>query len=400
MSGLIPDRYVVPLTGTGKKRCDKFLEMISNNENRIFITNYESLSVKGFFEIAERWKPEVLVLDESHKCKDVKTLRTKLATKLADIAIHKYILTGTPVLNSPMDLFAQFRILDGGALFGKNFYQFRHHYFYDKNAGMNKFAYFPDWQIKKGAIEAINMKVYQVAMRVTKDECLDLPPLVNQVVYVEMSNEQRKIYDEMKKHFITFLNGQAVVAELAIVKALRLQQIVSGFVKSEKGEEIALENNNRINALSELLEDTTQASKVIVWAVFKKNYEEIKKVCKKLKLEYVEVHGDVSASQKDEAIRRFNEDENVRVYIGHPGSGGIGVNLTVSNVSIVYTRSFSLEQSLQSESRNHRGGSEIHKKITRIDIVTPDTIDELVMESLRNKESISEKVLQQIKFQN
>jgi SNF2 family DNA or RNA helicase len=81
------------------------------------------------------------------------------------------------------------------------------------------------------------------------------------------------------------------------------------------------------------------------------------------------------------------------VLIGHPGSGGIGVNLTASSVSIFYSRGFSLEHDIQAEARNYRGGSERHDKITRIDLVAPGTIDEEVVRKLHAKQTISDVIL-------
>jgi SNF2 family DNA or RNA helicase len=116
-----------------------------------------------------------------------------------------------------------------------------------------------------------------------------------------------------------------------------------------------------------------------------------------MKIEYVELTGDTREEDRGRNVDTFQNSPTCRVLLGNPQSGGIGVNLTASDISIYYSRNFSLEAELQSQARNHRGGSEIHKKITRIDLVTPGTIDELVMQSLEAKEEIGEKLITQIK---
>jgi len=133
-----------------------------------------------------------------------------------------------------------------------------------------------------------------------------------------------------------------------------------------------------------------------VWAVFKENYNDIREVCEKLKLDYVEVTGEVSQKNKMLAVERLNNDPKCRVLIGHPGSGGIGINLVAANHTIFYSRSFSLEYDIQAEARNYRGGSEQHEKVTRIDLVTPNTIDEQVLKALASKKNIGYQVLKEM----
>ncbi len=394
----IDPKKVLVLQGSQIQRCKQLSKAIDTDPERIVVTNYESLLMKDLFEALQYWHPEALVLDESHKCKDPKSKRTKAATILSDQIRYKYILSGTPILNTPMDIFSQFRIMDGGASFGKNFFGFRAEYFYDKNAGMPRDKYFPDWRIRPGSLERINAKIFEKGMRVTKEECMDLPPLVRQEISVEMVSEQARIYREMKKDLVTYLGDKACVATLALTKALRLMQIASGFVKLEDGSVVRIKDNPKKAALKELLEELTPHHKVIVWAVFKENYEQIREVCGELGIQYVEVHGDIPTQEKFKNVDRFNADPECRVFLGHPGSGGIGINLVVASYSIFYSRSFSLEHDLQAESRNHRGGSKEagHSKITRIDLLASNTIEGEVVKKLANKEEISESLLRSI----
>jgi SNF2 family DNA or RNA helicase len=148
-----------------------------------------------------------------------------------------------------------------------------------------------------------------------------------------------------------------------------------------------------MEALSELLSELTPHSKVLVWSVWRENYAQIRAVCERLGLKFVEVNGAVSERDRVAAVEAFNTDPTIRVFSGHPGSAGIGINLVSASYSIFYSRNFSLEQSLQAEARNHRGGSEIHEKITRIDLVCEGTIDELITEKLNTKQAISDTLL-------
>jgi hypothetical protein len=396
-------RQATGLVGTQVKRIDKLTDQGwrgSIPQGHIFVTNYESLNMETLFGHLTDWEPEVIVYDEAHYLKSVKAKRTKQAIRLSDKAKYRYALTGTPILNTPMDIFGIYRTLDCGETFGRNFVGFRNRYFYDKNAGMNRQNYFPNWVVKPGAEEDISHRMSVSSLHVSKDECLDLPPLVKKAVPVPLSPEQEKAYKSMEKDLIAFIQDRASVAQLALTKALRLLQIATGFVgvedmEGEKGVHV-FKKNPRKEVLRELLEELTPKHKVIIWSVFKINYDDIRSVCTDLGLEYAEVHGEVSAKRKDAAVRRFEEEESCRVFFGHPAAAGIGINLTSASYSITYSRSFSYAEDVQAEARNYRKGSEKHQKITRIDLFAPGTIEEKVMDALRQKKDISLKVLKEL----
>ena len=391
---------VTPLQGTGKKRLKTFEDVSRRTPNHVFVMNYESLLMKPLYSAIQDWRPEVIIFDESHKLKNIQAKRTKAAIKLSDLARFVLILTGTPILNTSLDLFTQFRCMDP-AIFGKKLYFFRDRYFQDANAmWKGKQSYFPNWQPRPGSYEELHKKISDVSMVVKKEECLDLPPLVRQVVSVELSPEQKKLYIQMSKELVAFMDGGIATASIALVKALRLMQIASGFltIEDEDGSsrEVKMKKNPRRDAVKELLSDLTPNHKVIIWAVFKDNYETLRSVCNELKIGCVEVHGAISSKEKDLAVSRFNTEPDCRVFIGNPSAGGIGINLISASYSIFYSRSFSLEDDLQAQARNYRGGSEIHKSVTRIDICAEGTIDETVAQKLANKEKISEQILHNI----
>ena len=391
------------LSGSGKERVQIINELTPDN---ILITNYEALNMPLVFEALKKFLKQdtsCLVLDESHKIKDSTAKRTKRAIELSDITTYRYLLTGTPILNNLMDIYSQFRVLDRGERFGSNFFTFRARYFEDKNKFMPRERHFPNWQPIRGADQRIKELIMPVSMHVEKSQCLDLPPLVRKVISVPLSPEQKRLYDEMKRDLVASITLDGVgerhsIAELAVTKALRLQQIVSGHLRIQDEETneastILIKDNPRKEALRELLENLAPNHKVLIWAVFHANYDDIRAVCEGLQIGYVEINGLVK--DKDAQAHKFRTDDKVRVLIGHPGSGGIGLNLVEASYMIYYSRSFSLEYDIQSEARNYRGGSEKHESITRIDLVTHASIDELVFKALASKQAISHSVLKE-----
>ena len=388
------EQNVVVLEGTARERMGLYEKAPKDS---IFIINFEGISrIKPILEKIMYNPPQVLVVDESHKAKAPTSLVSKTLQKLSkqmegQPIHHKYILTGSPILNNEIDIWSQYMILNQGKTFGSNFFAFRNKYFYDKNKYIQH-LHFPKWCFIPSKEAEFKKKLEETSVQAKKEECLDLPDLVRVRVDVPMTKEQAETYKDMKEDFIAFIKGKTATAPLALTKALGLQQIVSGFVKTDDGTVVEFKDTPRQTALEALLEDLAPQGKVIIWAVFHKNYDVIRSVCNKLKLKYVELSGEAK-EDRFESVKAFQEDESVRVLIGHPGSGGVGVNLTAAKYSIWWSRSFSLEHEIQATARNYRGGSEVHNKITRYDLVTPKTLDETVMQALENKKDLAERLL-------
>jgi SNF2 family DNA or RNA helicase len=389
----IPANKIMVLSGSGARKAEKVRH--HKDYQCVFIVNYDALLNEDLLEAIKEWGPEVLICDESQRLKNPTAKRTKALIKLSKIAHYRYIMSGTPLLKSPLDLYSQFLIMDRGETFGDSFFRFRLRYFVDKNAHMPKQRHFPNWVFHEEKRAGFNKAVDRHTMSVRKQDCLSLPPFVRQEVFVDLGPEQKKAYNELKKHFIAFLNGEACSAPLAITKALRLQQVVTGHLPMDDGNVVVFEENPRAKALEELLEDLHEEHKIIVWCGFKEDYRISRDTCERLGIKYVELHGGIPQKVRQESVDLFNAANDTRVLIANPRAVGIGINLVSSDISIYYSRTFSLEDSLQSEARNYRSGSEIHEKITRIDIIAQGTIDEDIIEALRNKKEVG---LQTFKF--
>lgn len=389
----IPQRDILVLYGSGAHR----LSQLENTPNySVVICNYETLLMDKVFEVLKSWSPEIMIADESHRIKNSRAQRTRRAIALSATAKFRYILSGTPILQNSLDIYPQFEFLDHGATFGKNFFTFKNRYFRDANRELrlrSKHVTWPKWvpiQSKEGEL---NEKIMRSASVVRKEDCLDLPPLLRVTHEVELSKPQAKAYKEMKDDFITFINSKAFTAQLAITKALRLQQIVSGFLMDAEGRAHTFEDTPRDRALEELLEDLTPNHKVIVWACWRSNHESIGKLLDKMGVKHRLLLGDMSGPERDKSIQDFRTDDEVRVLVGSQGAGGIGINLVEASYCVYYSRNFSLEHDTQSEARNYRGGSEIHDKITRIDITARGTIDQEISKALAAKQDLSDRLI-------
>lgn len=401
---------IVPLVGTAKKRVRDFLDSIKApppnmlsqtpivRKKRVWITNYEALLMEELFNGFMSAGLNVMVLDESHRIKNPTAKRTRQALRLGKIAAHRYILTGSPILRSIEDIYTQIAFIDPN-VFGKNFYAFRHTYMWDANRNMPKLKYFPDWRAKPGAEAAINRKIKDISFSAKKSECLDLPPFLRKRVEVEMTLDQSKAYHEMKKQFITYVRSgdaeRAVVAELAITKTLRMRQILSGFVPTAESDGLhhVFRDCPRLMACCDILEDVCVKEKVIVWCEFRENYSMLAAKLLTLGIPFRLLVGDQTEKEREKAIWDFRNDPEVKVLISNPGAGGIGINLVEASHMIYYSRSPSLEHDIQSEARAYRGGSEVHEKVTRWDLVCAETLDDVVLDALLNKKSIGDAIV-------
>ena len=384
-------KVIQVLEGTKKQR----IEQLNEPGKKIFIINYEGVGrIKDIqIEMLKR-KWGIMILDEAQRIKNHKAAQTKAVLKIGKKAKYRYVATGTPILNSMMDIFTIYLFLDGGVLFGENFYSFQNRYFIDENArwkGSPK--YFPNWVARPGSDNEVQKKIYSCADRKLKEDCLDLPDKVFEKHYVEMDKEQIRMYQQIKTELITYFESEAVVASTALTKILRLNQITSGFIKIEGDEgETALRDisDTKIKALQELVADIVPA-KVIIWAFFRNDIKRIQEAL--AKYNPVTIYGGTSNDARKHAIEDFQNDERCKVFIGQQRACGLGITLTAASYAIYFSQGYSLEDRLQSEDRCHRAGSEKHNKITYIDLVCRDTVDEVILDALRGKEDFAAGIL-------
>lgn len=385
----IPLPNVKILVGPGVKR-EKMLSTVGND---IVITNYETVQMGKVYEyIFREWKPRVIVWDESQKLKDPTTSRYKKMVPLADISAYRFLMSGTPIANSLMDVFGQFRCLDLGKRFGKNFYAFRKIFFQDKNAGMPRGRYFPKWVVKDEYLEFFSKAIAEVASQADKSECLDLPPLLKVEVPVTLQGEQLRVYEQMRKNFVAELDGCMTVAEFAMTKVLRLRQIISGYILNDENDEVKfVKENAKLSALSDTLEQIGLDS-VIIWTNFRATYKQIFKLCEQLGRKPCMLTGDQLLDEKNDSINGFTSGVYDTI-IANLAAGGPGVNLQKAKYAIYYSHSYSLLEYTQSEGRNYRGGSDIHDKVVHYHIIAKGTIDEVVIAALMRKQSVADAIL-------
>lgn len=357
---------------------DNKLELLQNDIADFVIMNYESVRVLE--EPLHQWvdSDTMIIADESTKIKNPDAKRSKALIKLGFLTKYKIIMTGTPVTQHAHDLFTPFLFLDSGETFG-----LRYDTFLDKYFWKNGYKLIPN----RDSLEQISNRMYTKSLRFLKKDCLDLPDKIYVNRNVELPKYNREKYNEMVRYAITEIeNSERVTAAIILVQLLRLSQITSGFVVDVGHNAVNFSDNPKLDALEDILEETE--GKVIIWARFQQDIKNILAICGKLEIEAVSIWGEIPEEERSKNVRKFQTDENTKVIVGTPQTGGLGINLTAASTVIYYSNSYSLQDRLQSEDRTHRAGQ--INKVTYIDILAKNTIDVGIRKILKEKKNIAD----------
>jgi len=360
---------------------------------RLFVVNVEAFSSVDRVVTActtfLKSAPTLMVVDESTKLKSHTTARTKAVMKLAPLAAVRRIATGLVTPQSPMDLFSQFAFLDPAILGFRTFAGFRSTY------AITRKEHFPGarWPVEVIVgfrnLEQLAKLIEPYSYRVHKEDCLDLPEKIYTTRDVPMSAEQARAYKELKQFATTKLEGEAHVTAVSVItQILRLHQLLCGHLVDEQ-QEVHEVPEQRTRVLMDVLAE--HDGKAVIWVSYEHS---LKKIQKLLEKEYGE--GSVATfwggnrSERLDEETNFKTDPRCRFMIATPGAGGMGNTWTVADLVVYYSNSYDLEQRVQSEDRTHRIGQS--KSVTYVDLVTRGTVDEKILQALRNKINLSAQI--------
>lgn len=417
---------------------------------KILAMNVEALTTAKGYEMAKNFLMAfrtLMVIDESTVMKNHKAIRTEKILALGKHAPYRRVLTGTPVTQSPLDVYTQFAFLDEYIFkYTQSYYGFKARYcelledpgsmeglpshLVGQIYALRKIRQTPRGRtVQMEMKDAEGRKMYRnldelqkiiapYSFRVLKEDCLDLPPKIYQKRYVDLSPNQEKLYTQLRKDMMAEFNGRQMTTQLALTKMLRLQQIIGGFfcpdpeiMLDEDGElilpdkkrapivQVIDKKNPRVESFLDFVQESS--GKVLGWARFR---AEIEAIVGRINEEFGEGYaaplyggsgGNVSEFRQ-KAIHSYENETLPAVLIGNPQAKGVSRGQTMVRGSSVvyYSNSFSLEDRLQSEDRAHRigqtGGDRNHVLYT--DFEAPNTIDGKVIAALRSKKDVADMV--------
>lgn len=369
------------IVGTPKQR-----KVALQKDADIYIVNRENLPWL-VEQSSPYFKWDMVVIDELSSFKSWQSKRFK-----AFMAMRPYMkrivgLTGTPSSNGLMDLFAEFKVIDGGERLGRFIGEFRSRYFEEgRRNGNIVYEYIPmDY-----AECQIQDKISDITISMKALDYLDMPELISTKKLVRMTEKEKEKYSQFKKEYVlSELDGLEVTAANAASLTNKLVQLSNGAVYSDDHSVVAL-HEQKLDALEDILE-SANGEPVLVAYWFKHDLARILGRLEKLK-----VKSRVLKTEED--IREWNKG-NVSVGLLHPAGAGHGLNLQKGGHHLVwFGLTWSLELYQQTNARLWRQGQESETVVIQ-HIVTEGTIDEEILKALENKDAQQERLIEAVKAQ-
>ena len=319
---------------------------IINSGAEFIIINYDGVEIvkdeiiNGGFDL--------FIVDEATHYKNAQTKRWKTLNKIIGENDWLWMMTGTPAAQSPVDAYGLAKLVNPMAV-PRFFGSWR-------DMVMWKVTQFK-WKPKETAKDTV-FRALQPAIRFTKDECLDLPDMVYTKRFIEMTGQQKKYYETLRKRLVMQVAGEGVTAANAAIALNKLLQISAGAVYTDDGDTVQFDIKNRYQVLREVIDESSK--KVLIFVPFKHT---IDLLIGKLTSDGVTseiIRGDVPASKRTDIFARFQNDPDPKVLVIQPQAAAHGVTLTAANTVVWWGPTSSLETYAQANARVHRSG-QTHK---------------------------------------
>lgn len=376
------------LLGDKKKR----LKALNELENwpfkalRIAVINYESTHRDGIFEALAAYKPDLIVCDESQRIKNPSAAQSKALHKLGDAAPFRMILSGTPVQNNAVDLYSQYRFLDP-AVYGANFYAFKNRYCIMGGYGQHQIVGYRN-------MDELVEKEHSVAYRVTKEECLDLPQQTFINRYVQFTDAEQAIYEQLRKSsFLELETGENVTSTTILTMYLRLMQLTGGFLTADESTRPKQVNTAKLDALADIVDDyvVDAGKKLVIFARFRAEIAAIENLLRLRKIQCGSIYGDVPMEERGKIVEDFQTNPDTKVFVAQIQTAGLGITLHAASTAVFYSYDYNYANYAQALARIHRIGQRL--PVTYIHLVVDGSIDEKILAALENKEDMAKTVV-------
>ena len=364
------------LTGNSAKKLDTLRHM-TGTALQVVVVNYES--AWRMEKALAAWRPDLIIADEGHKIKTHNIAASKAMHRLGAAARYRLLLTGTLITNKAIDVFSPFKFLNP-SIFGGSFYVFRNRYF-------NMVGYGNHTPVLKQSMEAeLTEKIHSISYRATKAECLDLPETTDVIRQVELEPAALQIYRSLVKESYAELASGEVTATNILTRLLRLSQLTGGFIGNDETAAVEQVSCAKLSVLEDILDGAAaEGQKLVIIARFIPEIHTICKLLEKRGLRYACITGEVK--DRDEQVSQFQNDPAVSVFVGQIATAGLGITLTAASTMVFYSLDYSMSNFEQAKARIHRVGQ--HSPCTYLYLVARGTVDEKVLEALKNKADLA-----------
>jgi len=323
------------------------IEMIQQDYEFV-ICNYDGLNLIAQ-EIVNDGRFDLIIVDEANAYKTMTTKRWKTLKSIMQPNTHLWMMTGTPASQSPADAYGLAKLVNPDGV-PKFFTAWR-------DQVMNKITMFK-WAAKSNAAEMVHQAL-QPAIRFTKEQCLDLPPVLTMTREVPLTPQQKKYYDLLKERMLVQAAGETITAVNAAAGVSKLLQISCGAAYTDDKEVVEFDASPRLGVLEEILEETSR--KVLIFAMFRSTIDSIHNHLLKQGLAAEVIHGGVTATKRADIIHRFQTTPTPRVLVMQPQATAHGITLTAADTVVFYGPLMSVEQYVQCIARADRKGQDSDK---------------------------------------
>lgn len=324
---------------------------------------------------------DMVVIDELSSFKSHTAQRFRSLLKVRS-SVRRFVgLTGTPAGNGLMDLFAEFRILDGGKRLGRFITRYREEFFMpDKTNGMQIYS----WKPRPGAEDEIYRRIGDITISMKSVDHLSMPECIINRVYVRMEEDEKRIYDELRRELVTTLGDRTIDAKNAASLSGKLTQMANGAVYTEDGATVHL-HDRKLDALEDLIE-AANGRPVLIAYWYKHDLKRIRE------------RFDVRELNTRQDIADWNAGR-IPVAVIHPASAGHGLNLQAGGSTLIwFGLTWSLELYQQTNARLWRQGQQAETVVIH-PIITRGTIDEQIMDALERKDRTQAALIDAVRAQ-
>lgn len=333
-----------------------------------------------------------VIVDESTLLKEARTQRFKALRILCSLMPYRVLLTGKPILEKAEEIWAQMMFLDGGETFGRSFWKFRYNYF---TAGPPWSPY--DWDLKPGAEQQIANKLNCLCIRIAKKEvAAELPPKRYIKVHFKMPKSTRIQYKQLKKDFCATLleEDSEYTTKWAIGRSQKMHQLCQGiFYKEDGGYDLF--NTMKLDWLQENIPFMLKEGPILIWTDLIRMVPLITAVLTPIPLRTYVGEG-MNDTQREDAKKAF-QNGKVDILVLSERMGYAGLDLWRANQAVFLSTDYPAGMRNNAEDRCHRIGSEIHKAVTYYDLIVEDSMDEVILDTIKNRLNMSEEILKHVR---
>lgn len=325
----------------------KRIEMVQGDYEFVII-NYDGLNLIAN-EVKADGRFDLIIVDEANAYKNQSTRRWKSLNSLITPHTYLWMMTGTPASQSPLDAYGLAKLVNPTGV--PNFFTA----WRDKT--MNKITQFK-WGPKREAPDLVHSAL-QPAIRYTKEQCTDLPPVLIETRDIPLTPQQKKYYVMLKERMLVQTAGEVITAVNAAASVSKLLQISAGAAYTDGREVVEFDCAPRLNVLMEVLEETKR--KLLIFAPFRHSIDTINTYLTKHGIANEMIHGDVSPKKRTDIFKRFQNEDDPRVLVIQPQAAAHGVTLTAADTVIFWGPVMSVETYKQCIARSDRIGQDSTK---------------------------------------